>query len=215
VVKACLVDVYDTILHSAFAERMRVLAESLAISPDAWLAEWQQTREDRDRGKLTIAASFATTVRALGVDPEPGLIADLVRRDAEFSRASVRLFDDSVPFLTWLRSHDVLIALVSNCADSTRGLLEYLGVVPLVDELILSCEVGSIKPYPEMYVTALADLGVAAGDAVFVDDQPTFCVGAEALGIRAIQIARDEPDDYVSQWGFPVVHSLLDIKSLL
>jgi HAD superfamily hydrolase (TIGR01509 family) len=215
VVKACLVDVYDTILHSAFAERMSALAQALEISPDIWLAEWEKTREDRDRGKLTIAASFDVALRGLGLDPESDAVADFVRRDAEFSRTHARLFDDTVPFLTWLRSQDVLIALVSNCTESTRGLLEYLGISPLADEVILSCEVGSIKPYPEIYVTALAELGVAAGDAVFIDDQPQFCVGAEALGIRAIQIARDAPDDYVSQWGFPVVHSLLDVKPLL
>ena len=100
-----------------------------------------------------------------------------MRRDAEFSRAHTRLFDDTVPFLEWLRSQGILIALVSNCADTTRGLLEYLGVIPLVDAVVLSCEVGSAKPSPEIYVTALTDLGVAAADAVFIDDQPTFCVG--------------------------------------
>ena len=72
-----------------------------------------------------------------------------------------------------------------------------------------------MKPYPEIYTTALDELGVAAVDAVFVDDQPTYCVGAEALGIRSIQIARDRSEGYVSQWNFPVVHSLFDVLSLL
>ena len=94
-------------------------------------------------------------------------------------------------------------------------MLEYLGVIPLVDAVILSCEVGSMKPYPEIYVTALEELGVAAVDAVFIDDQPTFCVGAEAVGVRPIQIARGEASGYVSQWNFPVVHSLFDAQPLL
>ena len=97
----------------------------------------------------------------------------------------------------------------------SRAQLEYLGIVPLVDAVILSCEVGSMKPYPEIYVTALDELGVAAVDAVFIDDQPTYCVGAEAVGIRPIQIARGEVTGYVSQWNFPVVHSLFDVQSLL
>ena len=214
-VRACLVDVYDTILRSEFLERMRLLAQSQGIGLDGWLAEWEKTREDRDRGKLTIAASFDRTLRSVGMDPDPTVIGDLSRRDLEYSRAHARLFDDAVPFLSWLRSRGTLIALVSNCADTTRGLLDYLGVLPLADAVVLSCEIGSMKPHPEIYVTALADLGVAAGDAVFIDDQPRFCVGAEAVGIRAIQVVRDEPDDYVSPWDFPVVHSLLDIKSLV
>ena len=214
-VRACLIDVYDTILESNFVSRMESLIAPLGISIGDWLAEWEKMREDRDRGKVTIATSFARTLSALGIEPEPGLVAGLSRRDLEFSRAYTQLCEDTVPFLEWLRSNGVLTALVSNCADSTRPQLERLGILPLVDAAVLSCEVGSMKPYPEIYVTALDELGVAAVDAVFIDDQPTFCVGAEAVGIRPIQIARAEANGYVSQWNFPVVHSLFDAQSLL
>jgi HAD superfamily hydrolase (TIGR01509 family) len=215
VVRACLIDVYDTILESRFVPRMESVIAPLGIAIGDWLAEWEKMREDRDRGKLTMAASFARTLSAFGIEPEPALVADLSRRDAEFSRAYTRLWEDTVPFLEWLRSNGVLTALVSNCADTTRPQLERLGMIPLVDAVILSCEVGSMKPYPEIYVTALEELGVAAVDAVFIDDQPTFCVGAEAVGIRPIQIARAEANGYVSEWNFPVVHSLFDVQSLL
>ena len=214
-VRACLVDVYDTILESHFVSRMESLIAPLGIAIGDWLAEWDKMREDRDRGKVTIAASFARTLSALGLEPEPGLVAGLSRRDVELAAAFTRLCEDTVPFLEWLRSNGVLTALVSNCADTTRPQLERLGILPLVDAAVLSCEVGSMKPYPEIYVTALEELGVAAVDAVFIDDQPTFCVGAEAVGIRPIQIARAEANGYVSQWNFPVVHSLFDVQSLL
>ena len=215
VVRACLVDVYDTILTSRFVPRMAALIEPLGISIDDWLVEWDTMREDRDRGKVTVAQSFERTLRGLGCESEPDLIADLSRRDAELSRSHVRLCDDTVPFLIWLRSRGVRIALVSNCADTTRAQLDRLGIIPLVDAAVLSCEVGSVKPYPEIYVTALEELGVAAVDAVFIDDQPTFCVGAQAVGVRPIQIARREPDGYASRWDFPVVRTLLEAQPLL
>lgn len=214
-VRACLIDVYDTILTSHFVQRMESVIQPLGIETGDWLAEWNKMREDRDRGKLTVAASIARTLPVFGIEPDPALVADLSRRDVESARILTQLCDDTVPFLERLRSRDVLTALVSNCADTTRALLEYLGIVPLVDAVILSCEVGSMKPYPEIYVTALDELGVAAVDTVFIDDQPTYCVGAEAVGIRPIQIARGEANGYVSQWNFPVVHSLFDAQSLL
>lgn len=214
-VRACLIDVYDTILKSHFIKRMESIVQPLGIEIGDWLAEWDKMREDRDRGKLTVAASIARTLPAFGIEPEPALVADLSRRDVESARTLTQVCDDTVPFLEWLRSRDVLTALVSNCADTTRAQLEYLGIIPLVDAVILSCEVGSMKPYPEIYVTALDELGVAAVDAVFIDDQPTYCVGAEAVGIRPIQIARGEANGYVSQWNFPVIHSLFDVQSLL
>ena len=215
VVRACLIDVYDTILVSTFVPRTKELIEPLGLPLDDWLAEFETMRADRDRGKLTVAASFAQTLRALGVEPKPELVEELIRRDAELTRSYTRLCDDTVPFLTWLRSRGTRIALVSNCADTTRAQLDYLGIIPLVDTLVLSCEIGSMKPFPEMYVTALDDLGVAAVDAAFIDDQPTFCVGAQAVGIRPIQIARGADSGYVSQWDFPVVHSLFDAQPLL
>ncbi len=188
--RGCLVDVYDTIFESVFVDRVAALAESLGVSVEDWLAELEKTRLDRDRGKLTTAAAFDQALRGLGIDPAEGLVDDLVAARRGVPRAHTRLFDNTVPFFEWLRSQGILIALVSNCADTTRGLLEYLGLIPLVDAVVLSCEVGSAKPSPEIYVTALADLGVAAADAVFIDDQPTFCIGAEAVGVRPIQITR-------------------------
>jgi FMN phosphatase YigB (HAD superfamily) len=218
--RGCLVDVYDTILRSMFVERVTALAQSLGVSVEDWLAELEKTRLDRDRGKMTTAAAYDQALRGLGIEPAAGLVDDLVKRDAKYNRAHTRLFDDTLPFFEWLRSQGILVALVSNCADTTRGLLEYLGVIPLVDAVVLSCEVGSAKPSPEIYVTALADLGVAAADAVFIDDQPTFCMGAEAVGVRPIQITRDGVNGVSGAavgggWDFPVVRSLLDAKSLL
>ena len=224
-VRGCLVDVYDTILRSMFVERVTALAESLGVSVEDWLAELEKTRLDRDRGKLTTADAYRQALRNLGIEPSADLVDGLVRRDGEFNRAHTQLYDDTLPFFEWLRSEGILVALVSNCADTTRGLLESLGVIPLVDAVVLSCEVGSVKPSPEIYVTALADLGVAAADAVFIDDQPTFCMGAEAVGVRPIRIARDDvnPANGINGfsaaasagWDFPVVRSLLDAKALV
>jgi putative hydrolase of the HAD superfamily len=215
VVEACLIDVYDTILQYAFLPRMRYVIEPLGISLDDWLTEWEPMRADRDRGRITIAASMERALRALGRGTEPGLAAELARRDAEYAHGRIRLCDDTIPFLTWLRSAGVRIALVSNCADTTRSLLDYLGVLPLVDAVVLSCEVGSMKPHPEIYRAALDELGVAAADAVFIDDQPAFCAGAQAVGVRPIQIARGDPEDDVAAREFPVVRTLLDARPLL
>jgi len=214
-VRACLVDVYDTIVYSQFDGRLRALAASAGIDPDDWLAAWMTTRAERDVGTLTIAGSIARTLRACGIEPEPRLVDDLVSKDAELLREQVRVFGDSVPFLTGLRAGGVRIALVSNCGDTTRQLLDYLGIIPLADAVVLSCEIGAMKPSPEIYHTALDDLGVAAADAVMIDDQPSFCAGAEAVGVRAIQILRPELDGHVPRSAFPVVRSLQDVPPLL
>jgi len=214
-VRACLVDVYDTIVNSRFESRLRDVAAFAGVDADAWLAGWVKTRTERDLGTLSVADSVASALLACGIDPTPELVDTLVSKDAELLRQQVRLFDDSVQFLAGLRASGMAIALVSNCGDSTRALLDYLGVIPLADAVVLSCEVGSMKPSPDIYLTALEDLGVVAADAVMIDDQPSFCAGAEAVGVRAIQIARPELNGQVPRSAFPHVRSLLDVPALL
>ena len=63
-VKACLVDVWQTILSGDFRIRTRILTERAGVDPDAWLAAWLGIAVERDRGTMSVADSFATTVRA-------------------------------------------------------------------------------------------------------------------------------------------------------
>lgn len=214
-VRACLVDVYDTILSSGFEPRVRALTALAGVDADVWTREWLETGTQRGRGKLTMADSFALTLRACGREPRPDLVAELVAIDARMLREDSRLYDDTVAFLGKLRSKGIGIALVSNCSENTRPMLEDLGVLALVDAAALSFEVGSLKPSREIYLSALDDLGVAAADAVMIDDQAKFCVGAEAIGIRAIQIVRAGHHGEVANASFPVVASLLDALALL
>lgn len=213
--RACLIDVYDTIVDAQLDSRLRDMAAFAGVDAGDWVAAWLTTRQERDRGTVSVAGSLALTLQACGIEPEPELVGAIARKDTELLRERVRVFGDAVPFLTGLRASGVSVALVSNCGDTTRALLGDLGVLALADVVILSCEVGSAKPSPEIYDSALEDLGVAAADAVMIDDQPGYCAGAEAVGIRAIQIVRPELDGRVPRAGFPLVESLLDVPPLL
>ena len=64
----------------------------------------------------------------------------------ELLLASGRLFGDVLPFMAGLRARGIKVAIVSNCDEQGRGLLDWLRVTPLADALVLSCEVGAAKP---------------------------------------------------------------------
>ena len=138
----------------------------------------------------------------------------LVDLDRELLLRYARLYDDAIPFLRTLRSRGIKIAIVSNCTQHTRDLLESNGVADLADVLALSCEVGVFKPAAEIFSYALDQLGVTARGAVFVDDQPSYCAGAADLGITAVQIVRGEPDGKAPAAGTRVVRSLLEVQAL-
>jgi putative hydrolase of the HAD superfamily len=133
----------------------------------------------------------------------------------ELLLASGRLFDDVLPFMAGLRARGIKIAIVSNCDEQARGLLGWLGVTPLADALILSCEVGAAKPSARIYQRALQALGVTAEAALFVDDNPEFCAQAAALGIRTAQIVRGEPAADAPAAGITLVRSLSDVEAML
>ena len=159
--------------------------------------------------RLRILAAVA------GVDPSPDLVDRLVAMDTELVISHTDVYDDTVPSLTKLRAEGVRIALVSNCAQNTRPMLAAKGLLDLADAAVLSCEVGVAKPDPQIYLRALRALGTPASDAVMLDDQPRFCAGAAAVGIRPIQVVRPGVGDIQPDRRFTSVASLADALPLL
>lgn len=185
-----MIDVFDTVLsvdfpqyNASLADRAGVEAEQFAVAT----GEWARSVTD---GSTTIAVALKEVLRSCRSPADDEQLNELVAADRELLHDLTVLHNDTVPFLESLRAKGVRTAFVSNCADNARPLLDALRLSELVDELVLSCEVGAAKPDPAIYETGLERLGVAPEETVFVDDQRNFCDGAAALGIRAVLIDR-------------------------
>jgi putative hydrolase of the HAD superfamily len=207
--------VYDTLIPDNAEAGGRELAELAGADAQAWRSEYARLLPDRCTGRLSSAEAAERAMRACGIDPTAELISAVVSAHRELMIEGCPPYDDAVPFLERLRQRDIKIALVSNCADSTRSFLADVNLLPLADEVILSCEVGLVKPSPGIYLRALSALGVAAAGAVMIDDNPSCCAGAEAVGMKAIQITRGDPDVRSAESAFPVVRSLQDAARML
>jgi putative hydrolase of the HAD superfamily len=78
-------------------------------------------------------------------------------------------------------------ALLSNAWDDLRAVLEReLKILDAFDQVIISAEVGLMKPDERIFHLALERLGVAPREAVFVDDYSENIDGARAIGLHAI-----------------------------
>ena len=212
--EACLVDVYDTLLNCDFVAHRTELPTLAGLTPEAWGAGYSQVRAALGTGQLSKAEGFERILRAGGAQARPGLVRALVELDRELLLGSARLYDDALPFLAALRSRGIKVAIVSNCSEHTRDLLENNGVAELADTLVLSYEVGAEKPAAKIFGYALDQLGATASGALFVDDQPSYCAGAAAMGITAVQIVRGELDGKVPDEGTMVVRSLSDVTAM-
>jgi oxygen-dependent protoporphyrinogen oxidase len=214
-VTACLLDVYDTILASHFPGRLAALAGLADVPVEQFGAQWLTLARERDNGKLPMAAAFARALAECGRDPDPGLVDRLVQADAELILTHTEVCADTVPFLDAIRQEGIRVALVSNCADNTRPMLAAKGLLDLADAVVLSCEIGIAKPDPEIYLIALQELGAQSADAVMLDDQPRFCAGAQAAGVRAIQVVRPAIASHPADPRFSSVTSLRDALPLM
>jgi len=182
--------------------------------PREWAEAFARLGSDLNVGRITLAQGFGQILAACGIRPRPALVRELVAKERELLAASSRLHDDAIMFLRALRARGIRVALVSNCMENTRPLLSGLGVSALADVVVLSCEAGCAKPDARIYRQALDQLGVRAGAAVLVDDQPAFCAGAAAVGITALQIARGREPPSAAP-GITVIGSLLEAIRLL
>ena len=54
------------------------------------------------------------------------------------------------------------------------------------DDVVVSAEVGLIKPNPEIYCLAAQRLGVDPKECVFIDDIERYCQAAAGVGMKAI-----------------------------
>jgi len=215
---AVLLDLYDTVVWSEWSSWQHMLAERLGISDRIVGRALDATRPARSVGTYGDAAGdIAAIVRATGVDPSPALIDDLLRLEREtMIDGGVHVYDESADVVRRLRDDGVPTVLVSNCSHNTRPIVANLGLDKLFDEVILSFEVGASKPSPEIYRIALARVGDPdPRRSVFVDDQLTYCEGAQAVGLQAFLIVRPRtpPDGIARRNGYPTIadlHALLD-----
>jgi HAD superfamily hydrolase (TIGR01549 family) len=101
------------------------------------------------------------------------------------------LFEDVHPVLDELRAARLKIAVVSN---GIRDLKEFVAHHRLrVNVIVDSRSHGRVKPHPTIFQAALGALEVSPAAAVMVGDSLEEDIeGAQALGMRAILIDREE-----------------------
>ncbi len=155
-----------------------------AVVPDALAAAYAARDHDTDSHRAAYTGLFATLVDGptATVLYERTLVAD-----------GWRAYADAIGVLEALRERGVATALVSNVGFDLRPVLDGLGLLGLLDAVVLSVEVGAIKPEPAIFAAALDALGgVAPGDALMVGDHAADG-GAVALGIRSLLLPYSPP----------------------
>jgi putative hydrolase of the HAD superfamily len=96
-------------------------------------------------------------------------------------------FPDVIPLLADLKAGGVTTGIITHGLTTKQAeKLVRLGVVPHLDSnaIFISEEIGISKPNPKLYETALARLGLAAAEVMYVGDSPAHDIAPpKSLGM--------------------------------
>ncbi len=104
--------------------------------------------------------------------------------------------DGALTLLRGLKDRGVPTALVSNIALDVRPRLVELGMLPLLDAVVLSFEVGLVKPDRRIFELAATAIGVRPEQCVMVGDSAITDGGATSAGMCTVLVplVDDRPD---------------------
>ncbi len=120
----------------------------------------------------------------------PNVDRSLANALYETMLATWHAYDDAAATLLELRAAGVRTCLLSNAGVPIREVLDREGMGGTYDEIVLSYEVGSVKPDPRIFRIALERLALPAADVLMVGDNAHDDGGAAALGIRTLILPR-------------------------
>jgi putative hydrolase of the HAD superfamily len=182
---AVVFDLWRTLVPLTPAHRSAALSATAAAlgceHRDEFDSRWHSTRHLREtRPLLTYLGELRRSTRTTwtATQLEAAMAARRGAHYAAFSEVQPQVRD----VLAELRGDGFRLGLVSNCTSDVRGMLQQSGLDQLFDTVVLSAEVGLMKPDPRIFALALRRLGVARGFYVGDGDDGELA-GARADGL--------------------------------
>jgi glucose-1-phosphatase len=158
--------------------RSRLELEGLVFSSDS------ATRAQS--GELSDEQHWENVRGELALSP-----AGLVEFRKDFWRGD-RLDVEIVETIRNLRPRYQTALLSNNFPGLRQALRDQWQIEDAFDVIVISAEVGLLKPDARIYRLALARLGVLPHEAVFIDDFAHNLAGAEAVGMKILQFRRSD-----------------------
>ena len=163
--------VLDELAKKAGADRL--LFESLLWS----------TRKEYDRGTISVQEYYKNLFSRLAVTVDDKTMDEMITMDLEswknINTGTTALMDD-------VKRAGYILGILSNIPhDFLSWARKSVPVFTLAQVGLFSCEVGLIKPEPEIYQALISRCGIEAEELVFFDDNPDNIRSAASMGIHA------------------------------
>ena len=191
-IRAVLFDLGGVIVRTEYQAPRQHLAERLGMEYD-----------DLDKIVFDSDSGYQASIGAIPPEAHWDWVIKRLKRPAsELESIRHEFFAGDIidrTLLDFLRSlrGKYKTGLISNAWGDLREYLLREKIEDAFDHMIISAEVGAVKPEAKIYQTALEQVGVKPKEMVFVDDFAVNIEGCEKVGIKGILFK--DPDMTIRQ----------------
>jgi putative hydrolase of the HAD superfamily len=202
--RAVILDYGQVLAHCPTTQEFERMAGMFNASFESFYELWEASRGPYDRGDLTAEEYW------LKLAAQTNSSLDLEQIEI-LRQVEVEIWAHTNPdMLDWVRqlhAKEIKTALLSNMPwDLVNHVRTNCQWMENFAFKTFSAEVRIIKPDPAIYEHTLRGLGVAAAEALFVDDRETNIRAARSLGIRSIQfLSVTQLREDLEALGFPIL----------
>ncbi len=178
--RTVIVDYGEVIsLGQSAADRDAISALAGVDAAKFWPAYWAH-RAGLDLGRAGVVAYWRAIASEIGASWDDARVHELWAADL---RSWMRINPETIEVLSDLRAGGTRLALLSNAGPDYGSYFRHGPLGDFFAACYVSGELNLLKPQPEIFRYVLADLGIGAAEAVFVDNKDANVRGAQALGI--------------------------------
>ena len=204
---AVIFDLFGTLVADARADIYPLMAAALGLPLAEFHQEWTRSYPDRTLGQK----SFGQCISAMGFEGTGAEEAAKIRT-GEVARCLSAVKPGVYAALVRLKAAGVRLGLLSNASLEVPQIWPACSLARFFEQPLFSCDVGLMKPQPEIYRLVCARLGVDPSAAVFVGDGGDGEIaGAAAAGMTAVQVDNGRPKAAEAQAFIASIEDLLEI----
>jgi len=189
-IKTVIFDCGQVITHAQNKDIARTMADLLSIPWEEFPKAYVSVRGEYDRGSLDAPTYWGMVAAPFGRKVEPELAARLAVLDMD-SWFSINI--EVVDIIIRLKQEGYRLLMLSNM--NWEGKARMFGSarvaqerdwIAAFDEILLSCDLGLVKPEPEIYSVCLERARAEPECCLFIDDMPANIAAAQATGMQTI-----------------------------
>lgn len=192
-IEGIVFDAYGTLLHLSRRLVHKEIPRLLGITRQDWmplLRDHLLTRAFSD------SLHMADFIRRSAAPDCPSAATSLCAEVIDRETRSVKLDEDALPVLKFLKRKGLRLGLASNLASPYKEPLTRLGLDEHFDVLFLSCDEGVKKPESDFYLRLCDAMSLPPQRILFVGDSlRNDVLVPRAMGMQAIRIGGAGTDD--------------------